>query len=104
MVEAYPGLQVCTFSFFARLHITSPAHCSRCLRLRAQWDAEGVAEGARVTEASFAYYIGNLFNSTAVFPTVHSVVKRKINGRKPVTLKSHLPEALNGTKGETAHS
>lgn len=58
--EAYPGLQVCTFSFFARLHITSPAHCSRCLRLRTQWDAEGVVERARVTEASIDYYIGTL--------------------------------------------
>lgn len=60
MREAYPGLQVCTFSFFARLHIASPAHCSRCLRLRAQWDAEGVAERARVTEASIDYHIGTL--------------------------------------------
>lgn len=58
--EAYPGLQVCTFSFFARLHITSPAHCSHCLRLRAQWDAEGVEERARVTEASIDYYIGTV--------------------------------------------
>lgn len=64
MGEAYPGLQVCTFSFFARLHITSPAHCSRCLRLRAQWDAEGVAERARVSEANIDYNIGTVTWST----------------------------------------
>lgn len=59
MGEAYPVYRSVPLDFFLPGY-TSPAHCSRCLRLRAQWDAEGVAERARVTEASIDYHIGTV--------------------------------------------
>ncbi len=104
--EAYPGLQVFTFSLFC------PAtHYKSCPLLPLSEAARAVgcrrSGGARASdwgEHRLLHRYAKLINSTAVFPTVYPVVTRNINGREPVTLKSHLPEALNGTKGETAHS